>query len=147
MRHDLANTLQAVLHYAGTPSTVSVEPTGQSVQGLINPTFVVSVGTMAAVSPNARFQCAVKEADELNGAYTPVAGVDLVTDPDSLPSDEIEDGVFVTVDPDNDNDVYRATYKGSKPFVRVSIIPVDEPSATPITIVLLAEPSQAPAST
>lgn len=145
--HDLANTLQATLHYAGTPSTVAVDPTGLSVQGLVNPTFVVAIGEMAAASPNAQFTFALKECDTVGGSYTAVDGGDMVTDPNCVQPDDVASGVFVTVDTDNDSDVYRVTYKGIKEFVKVYITPVDEPSATPVTITLLAEPAQAPTTT
>ena len=146
-QHALADTLKATLHYAGTPSTSTVTPTAADLQGLINPTFFVAIGQMAAASPNANFSFTLEESDSSGSGFTAVSGDDMVTDPDSTQPEDVVSGVFLNVDVDNDQDVYRVTYKGLKRYVRLTITPDQEPSATPVTITLVAQPRIVPATT
>lgn len=145
--HDFANTLAMLSHYIGSPSTAQSAHAGQDLQGHINPTFVVHVGAMAAASPNAQFTFALKESETLGGAYTAVAGTDMVTSPNAVDEASVSNGIFFTAsEGDEDSQLARVTYKGTKPFAKVEIAIVDEPSATPIAISFISKPALAPAS-
>ena len=101
------------------------------------------VGAMAAASPNAQFTFALVESDD-NSTFTAVSGDDMVTSPNAEEEADVSSGVFFTADSDNDSQVVRVTYKGTKRYARVNIGIADEPSATPIAIMFVAEPELAP---
>ena len=142
--HELANTLAQVSQYIGSPATAQSAHAGQDLQGYINPSFFVHIGAMAAASPNAQFTFALTECDTVDGTYTAVAGTDMVTSPNAVDEASVSNGIFFTADSDNDSQIVRVTYKGSKRFVKVEVDVVDEPSATDIAIAFAAEPTLAP---
>lgn len=142
--HDLVNTLAMLTHYIGSPATAQSAHAGQDVQGYVNPSFAVHIGAMAAISPNAKFTFALMECDTLAGSYTAVAGTDMVTSPNAVDEDDVTSGIFFTADSDNDSQVIRVTYKGTKQYLKVHVGVIDEPSATPIAISYIAQPALAP---
>lgn len=141
--HDFANTLAVLTHYIDTPATAQSAHAGQDLQGYINPSFFCHIGAMAAASPNAQFTFALVESDD-NSTFTAVSGDDMVTSPNAEEEADVSSGVFFTADSDNDSQVVRVTYKGTKRYARVNIGIADEPSATPIAIMFVAEPELAP---
>lgn len=144
--HDLANTLSCIKLLQGAYTSTQTPSTGLDMQGLVNPTYLVSVGAMSAVSPNDEWEFSLEESDTSNASFTAVAGTDMVTSPNCIQPASVTSGKFAEVLPANDEAVFRVTYKGTKRYTRVVATAVNDPASTPIHILLLAQPAVGPAT-
>lgn len=143
--HDLANTLSAAILLQGSFTTTQTPSNGLDMQGKVNPTYLVAVSGMSG-SPIDEWEFTLEESDDINANFTAVAGVDMVTSPNCVQPGSITGGKFVEVLPANDDAVFRVTYKGVKRYTRVVATAVNSPTSTPITILLLSQPTISPAA-
>lgn len=129
---DLYNDIAPAQSLSPRAVTAAVNGAGVDLRGFDSATFLVDTGTITGTTPTATV--ALQESDD-NVTFTAIAAADLLGG--ALPA---------SIDPTNDDTLYRRGYLGTRRYVRVAVTAVSGtgPSLPMAGSVVRGHPAQAP---